>query len=59
MLRDADGTVTTAHETDRTGLFSEATWPRLVTQAGFVASAETERTTGNRAPRTIFIGQRA
>jgi SAM-dependent methyltransferase len=59
VLRHTDGTVTTAHETHRTGLFPEATWLQLLEQAGFTATAETERTTEDRQPRTVFIGQRA
>jgi SAM-dependent methyltransferase len=59
VFRNADGTVTTTHETHRTGLFPEATWLRLLEQAGFEATAETERTTEDRAPRTIFIGRRS
>ncbi len=58
VLRSADGTIATAHETHRTGLFPEATWLRLLAEAGFDANAETERTTENRALRPVFVGRR-
>ena len=58
VLRSADSTVTTAHETHRTGLFPVSTWLRLLAEAGFAASAETERTTEEREPRTVFVGIR-
>lgn len=58
VLRSADGAVATVHETHRIGLFSVATWLRLLDQAGFAARTETERTTNDRVPRTLFVGQR-
>jgi hypothetical protein len=56
VLRDTDGTVTTAHETHRTGLFPEATWLRVLSEAGLSAERHTEETTEARQPRTVFTG---
>lgn len=50
--------VRTLHETHRFGLFSKATWLKLLEQAGFRAEAQLERTTEDRPPRTLFIGRR-
>ena len=58
VLRDADGVVETAHETHRLGLFPRDTWLRLLTEAGFKASAHNELPTGNDHPRTWFVGRR-
>jgi trans-aconitate methyltransferase len=58
VLRAADGTVDVVHETHRTGLFPEATWLRLLAEAGFRAEATVEHTTEDRHPRTIFRGHR-
>ena len=58
VLRSADGTIATAHETHRTGLFPETTWLRLLAEAEFDAIAETERTSEDRKPRTVFVGRR-
>jgi hypothetical protein len=55
VLREADGTVRSFHESHRTGLFPEATWLRLLRAAGFEVRAETEETTEDREPRTIFL----
>ena len=56
---DADGTVTTAHETHRLGLFPRDLWLRLLTEAGFTASAHNELPTGDDHPRTWFVGRRS
>jgi len=58
LLRDADGAMRTVHETHRTGLFSRDVWLRVLTDAGFEASAVTETTTEDRTPRELFIGHR-
>jgi hypothetical protein len=59
VLREANGTVDTAHETHRLGLFARDTWLRLLTEAGFSASAHNELPTGDDHPRTWFVGRRA
>jgi SAM-dependent methyltransferase len=58
LLRDADGTVTAARDTHRTGLFSRETWLRLVADVGFEPEAVTEVTSEDRTPRTFFVGHR-
>jgi SAM-dependent methyltransferase len=58
VLRDANGAVETAHETHRLGLFPRDTWLRLLTDAGFTASAHNELPTGDDHPRTWFVGRR-
>jgi methyltransferase family protein len=58
LLREADGRVHSVHETHRLGLFSRQTWLRLLAEAGFTASAQTEVTTEDRSPREAFIGRR-
>ena len=58
LLRASDGTVTTAHDTHHTGLFDEATWLRLLTQAGFAPRRIQEQTSDQRTPRTIFTAIR-
>lgn len=58
LLRDADGMVRMVHETHRTGLFSKASWLRLLTEVGFQAESVTEETTEARIPRELFIGRR-
>ena len=57
LFRHADGSVETAHETHRTGLFERTTWLRLLTEAGFDADVVLERTTEPRAPREYFVGR--
>jgi SAM-dependent methyltransferase len=59
VLRDANGSVETAHETHRLGLFPRDVWLRLLTEAGFTASAHNELPTGDDHPRTWFVGRRA
>jgi hypothetical protein len=58
LLRDADGQVTSVHETHRTGLFATDTWLRLLRTAGFEARVVTEVTTEERTPRQIMVGHR-
>ncbi|WP_173019570.1 class I SAM-dependent methyltransferase [Streptomyces alkaliphilus] len=57
-LREADGTVRTAHETHVTGLFPAATWTRLLRGTGFEVSTATESGTEGEPTRTLFIGHR-
>jgi SAM-dependent methyltransferase len=58
LLREADGTVHSAHETHRTGLFGRAVWLRLLADVGFAPSAVTEETSDERTPREVFLGHR-
>ena len=58
VLREANGSVETAHETHRLGLFSRDTWLRLLTETGFIPSAHNELPTGDDHPRTWFVGRR-
>jgi Methyltransferase domain len=53
LLRDADGSVTLRHDHHIEGLFSEATWLRLLTEVGFQASPIEDR-----EGRTEFVGSR-
>lgn len=57
-VRGTDGAVDVVHESHETGLFPEATWLRLLGEAGFGARAVTEATTQDRAPRRLFVGHR-
>jgi SAM-dependent methyltransferase len=56
VLRSADGTVTTRHETHHTGLFPEATWRRVIERAGLRVDVVDEQTDDDRTPRRIFLG---
>ena len=58
LLRDADGVVRVVHETHRMGLFSKASWIRLLTEVGFQSELVIEETSEDRVPRTLFIGRR-
>jgi SAM-dependent methyltransferase len=58
VLRTPDGRIELVHETHHTGLHPVATWLRLLSEVGFDATAETERTTEDRVPRTIFVAHR-
>lgn len=59
VLREADGTLHTAHESHRTGVFPEATWLSLMAAAGLAAERLVEETTEDRPPRSVFVGRRA
>jgi SAM-dependent methyltransferase len=59
LLRDADGTVRTAHETHRIGVFGRELWLRLLGEAGFTPDAIREETTEERTPRELFVGHRS
>jgi hypothetical protein len=58
LLRTADGTVRSVHETHVTGLFGRDVWLRVLTEAGFTAQAVTEPDVVDRTPRDLFIGDR-
>jgi len=58
LLRDADGTVRTVHETHRTGCFATAVWLRLLAACGFDARVVDERTSEERVPRRLFVAAR-
>lgn len=59
VLREADGSVRIEHETHTCGLFSHATWLRLIADAGFEAGAVVEETSEDRTPRDFFVGRRS
>ncbi|GIG00378.1 class I SAM-dependent methyltransferase [Catellatospora citrea] len=58
LLRDADGSVRTTHETHRTGVFAREVWLRLLTEAGFTPQLVIEQTTEDRTPRDCFVAHR-
>lgn len=58
LLRDADGSVRSVHETHRIGVFSIAEWLAALDAAGFAAEAVDEITAEDRPPRKIFLGRR-
>lgn len=55
LLRSPDGTVAASHEAHRTGVFPEATWLRLLADAGLRPERHVEETTEDRRPRTAFV----
>ena len=57
-FRHADGSVDTVDETHWTGLFPNATWERLLSEAGFEPAMVTEETSEERPPRVFFVGHR-
>lgn len=58
LLREADGSVHTVHETHCTGLFSRDIWFGQLAAAGFEPSSVTEQTAEDRQPRELFVGRR-
>lgn len=58
VLRSADGTVQTATETHRFGLFSRATWIELLEKAGLSVTPVMEETVEDRSARTLFIARK-
>jgi SAM-dependent methyltransferase len=58
LLREADGSVRSTHETHRTGMFSRDVWLHLLAEAGFTPHAVTEKTTEHRKPRELFVARR-
>lgn len=58
VLRHPDGRVELAHETHHTGLFSRATWLRLLAEVGLDATIIEETTDEDRTPRDVFLAKR-
>jgi SAM-dependent methyltransferase len=58
LLREADGTVSIAHDTHVLGLFPRELWLRVLTDAGFRARVVAEVTSEDRLPREFFVGFR-
>ena len=58
VLREANGSVETAHETHRLGPVPARHLAAAVDEAGFTASAHNELPTGDDHPRTWFVGRR-
>jgi SAM-dependent methyltransferase len=58
LLRDAAGEVEVVHDRHLTGLFSTATWLRLLADAGFEPSEVEEETAEDRPARQFFVGRR-
>ncbi len=58
VLRSADGTVQTAAETHRFGLFSRQTWTDLIEGAGLSVTPVLEEAAQDHAARTIFVAHR-
>jgi SAM-dependent methyltransferase len=59
VVREADGTVRSLHETHSFGMFSRTAWLHLLAQQGFDPEAIAERTDEDRAARTLFLCRRA
>jgi trans-aconitate methyltransferase len=59
VLRSADGSVQTASETHRFGLFGRQQWMDLIEGAGLSVTPVLEETLEDRAARTIFVARRA
>lgn len=55
VLRELDGSVSTAHESHRFGLFSTQRWIDVLAQAGLAAVAVVEQTDEPRPARTLFV----
>lgn len=58
LLRDADGSVRAVYERHDTGLFSRATWERLLAEVGFAVEVVPEATDEDRSPRALFFGSK-
>lgn len=58
VLRDAHGSISTVHDTHRTGLFPRATWLAVLADIGFDPRLVPEITTENRPPRDCFVARR-
>jgi SAM-dependent methyltransferase len=59
LLRDADGSVRSVHETHRTGCFAAEVWLQLLAEAGFFEPrVVVERTEEQREPRRLFVAAR-
>lgn len=58
VLHHADGRSEVFHEVHETGLFSRATWLRLLAEVGLDARIVTEVTEEDRTPREVFVATR-
>jgi len=58
LLREADGTVWSRAERHPFGLFPQATWERLLREAGFRVEVVEEPPNGEHAPRLFFVGHK-
>jgi SAM-dependent methyltransferase len=58
LLRERDGSVQSVYERHRLGLFSRATWLRLLAGAGFEPEAVMEETQEDRPAREMFAARR-
>ena len=59
VLKSPSGSVTSVHETHRTGLFDRATWMRQLAGVGFDAHRIVEITDGDHTPRDVFVATRS
>ena len=59
VLKSSSGSVTTVHETHRSGLFDRATWMRQLTEVGFDAHRIVEITEEDQTPRDVFVATRS
>jgi len=57
VLREADGSVSSGHESHRFGLFSHQQWISMLDDAGLSAVAVGEQTDEDRPPRTLFVAR--
>lgn len=58
LVRGSDGSVQSYHEKHVFGLFSEATWVRLLERCGFVVEVTADDVAGDHTPRLAFLGRR-
>lgn len=58
LLREADGSVSVAHDTHLLGLFPRDLWLRVLGETGFRARVVAEVTNEDRLPREFFVGFR-
>lgn len=58
LIREVDGTLTSAAETHRFGLFAQERWVALLNGAGFEVTTLIEQTEEERPGRLVFVGTR-
>lgn len=58
MVRDQAGHVSATYEPHTTGLFSRATWERVLAEQGFSVEVVAERTDEDRAERLLFVARK-
>jgi SAM-dependent methyltransferase len=58
VLRAADGSTTSAHETHRIGVFGRAVWLGILAGAGFEPTAVPDDSAGDGITRDVFVGRR-